>query len=383
MWWLALGWLACSLPSDSNPMLAEAAAPARTPKVHTRTITSKPYRIDKKYASMRGPYGFDDVRLLDTEKPELLWIVGYKTTVVDAASEAEMSQEFMCHANLDFDARDYYGRFPTAPPISGRVFTLSQGQQDIRFPEGFGIPVTSDLPITLATQVLNLNIDDPKGLQVKHRVDIHFVRDSEVQGEMIPLFQGAAEGFKALGDARFYGFSGDEVQEELEELGAGCSPGTAAMAGDADKDAHGQQFTAHWVVPPGEEVNVTNVTRFLNLPYDTTVHYIAVHLHPFAEKLVLKDLTDDKVLFEARVTPTPDKIGIERIDHYASAEGLPLYKDHQYELTSYYNNTSGHDVDSMAVMYMYLRDKKFQKPDLSKAASAPAAPAEPDRAPSM
>lgn len=382
MWWLALGWLACSLPSDSNPMTAEAATPAKTPKVYTKTITSKAYKIDKKYASMRGPYGFDDVSLLDAPTPELLWIVGYKTTVVDAGSEGEMSQEFMCHANLDFDAKDYYGRFPTAPPISGRVFTLSQGQQDIRFPEGMGIPVTSDLPITLATQVLNLNIENPKGLEVKHRVDIYYVRDREVQGEMVPLFQGAAEGFKALGDAKFYGFA-DHETDELEKMGAGCSPGTAAMAGDADKDAHGQQFTAHWVVPPGKEVNVTNVTRFLNLPYDTTVHYIAVHLHPFAQKLVFKDLTEDRVVFEAHVTPTPDRVGIESIDHYSSVEGMPLYKDHQYELTSYYDNTSDHDVDSMAVMYMYLRDKRFQKPVLE--AAAPIAPKsqDPDRAPSM
>ncbi|MEZ4240243.1 MAG: hypothetical protein R3F59_29630 [Myxococcota bacterium] len=131
-------------------------------------------------------------------------------------------------------------------------------------------------------------------------------------------------------------------------------------------------------------MNTTNVTKFLNLPYDTTAHYIAVHLHPFAEKLVLKDLTDDKVLFDAKVTPAEGRVGIERIDHYSSVEGMPLYKDHQYELTSYYNNTSDHDVDSMAVMYLYLRDKKFKKPDLSKLEAQPEpAPVSEERQPSM
>lgn len=359
--------VACSGLSDPATNGANAAT-AKTPTIHTKTILSKPYRIDKKYASMRGPYGFDDVVLYESESPELLWIVGYKTTVIDAKSSTEMSQEFMCHANLDFEAKDYYARFPTSPPVSGRVFTLSQGQQDIRFPEGFGIPVSSDLPISLATQVLNLNVEDPKGIEVRHQVEIRFVRDSEVQGEMVPLFQGAAEGFKALGEARHYGFTPEEVAQ-MEAMSSGCSVGAPAVEGDSDDDSLGQKFTAHWIVPPGREVNVTNVTRFLNLPYDTTVHYIAVHLHPFAEQLVLKDLTTGQVLFDARVTPTKDKIGIERIDHYSSVEGLPLYKDHQYELTSVYNNTSDHDVDSMAVMYMYMRDKNFKKPKLT--ASAP------------
>lgn len=374
--------LGCSGLSDPSTLGANAAT-AHTPSVYTKTILSKSYKIDKKYASMRGPYGFDDVRLYDGDKPELLWIVGYKTTVIDADSSGAMSQEFMCHANLDFEAKDYYERFPTSPPVSGRVFTLSQGQQDIRFPEGFGIPVTSDLPISLATQVLNLNIDKPEGLEVKHKVDIFYVRDSEVQGQMVALFQGAAEGFKALGEARHYGFTPEEV-EEMDAMGSGCSVGSPAVDGDTDDDTHGQKFTAHWIVPPGKEVNVTNVTRFMNLPYDTTVHYIAVHLHPFAERLVLEDLTNKTVVFDATVTPAVDKVGIASINHYSSVEGIKVYKDHQYQLTSTYNNTSDHDVDSMAVMYMYLRDTKFAKPDLSaRAAAPPASDSAKERTPSM
>jgi hypothetical protein len=370
--------LACSGFGDPTNSAGAATAPAKTPTVYTKTVMSKPYTIDKMYASMRGPYGFDDVALEQTDKPELLWIVGYKTTVVDASSSDAMSQEFMCHANLDFEAKDYYDRFPTSPPVSGRVFTLSQGQQDIRFPDGFGIPVTSDLPISLATQVLNLNVQNPKNLTVRHKVDIYYVRDSEVQGEMIPLFQGAAEGFKALGDAKHYGFGPNE-----DAKGGECSVGAPAIAGDSDDDSFGQQFTAHWIVPPGKEVNTTNVTKFLNLPYDTTVHYIAVHLHPFATELVLKDLTDNKVLFDAHVTPAKDRVGIESIDHYSSVEGMPLYKSHQYELTSYYDNTSDHDVDSMAVMYMYMKDKNFKKPDLTGRAAMPQPASTEKKQPSM
>jgi len=371
MTWLAAAWVSCTVGTD--PV-------APTPSVHTKTIVSQPYTIDRKYSSMRGPYGFDDVVLLESETPELLWIVGYRTTVIDADGAAPMSQEFMCHANLDFEPTEYAARFPTAPPVSGRIFTLSQGQQSIQLPPGFGVPVTSDLPITLVTQVLNLNIEKPEDLQVRHRVEIDFVRDSEVDGEMIPLFQGAVEGFKALGEARFYGFDDHEVDPDL--MGAGCSPGMAAVGGETDDDVLGQQFTAHWVVPPGREVNVTNVTRFLGLPYDTTVHYIAVHLHPFAESLVLRDATANQTVFAAHVTPARGRIGIERIEHFESVEGVKLFVDHQYELVSTYDNTSDADADSMAVMYMYLRDQKFQRPSLAPRATAEK-PAPEDRRPHM
>lgn len=372
-----LALLACSGPADPSVSDAHAAALAKTPNVRTKVIFSKPYRIDKKYTSMRGPYGFDDVVLYESEQPELLWIVGYETSAVAPDSDTPVSQEFVCHANLDFDAKDYRARFPQAPPLSGRVFTLSQGQQDIRFPEGFGIPVSSDLPITLATQVLNLNIEDPGGVLVRHKVEIHFVRDAEVQGEMIPLFQGAAEGFKALGEAKHYGFDDDE-----EAMGSGCSAGKAALPGDSDDDVHGQQFTAHWLVEPGPEVNTTNVTKFLSLPYDTTVHYIAVHLHPFGERLLLKDITDGRVIFDAKARQSPDRVGLAGVDHFSSVEGVQLYKDHQYELTSWYDNTTDEDVDSMAVMYMYMRDRRFTKPDLTAAALPAPSPKEP-RGPGM
>ncbi len=351
--------IACGLFGLGSQAWTPPAPPEAT--VYTKTVVSRPYHIDKMYASMQGPYDFDPVRLVNGTEPELLWIVGYRTTVIDAGG-SEKSQEFMCHANLDFEARDYYQRFPDAPPISGRIFTLSQGQQEIRFPDGFGVPVTSDLPITLATQVLNLTMPNAN-LHVRHKVEVMFVRDAEVRGEMVPLFQGAVEGFKALGDARFYGVSEDEVDHDA--MGPGCSVGQAAVAGDSDDDQLGQKFTAHWVVPPGREVNKTNVTRFLDLPYDTTVHYIAVHLHPFAERLTLRDLTTDEVVFEAHVTPSEGRVGIDHIDHFASREGKMLYADHEYELVSIYDNTTTENVDSMAVMYLYMRDREYEPPDLT------------------
>jgi len=352
----------CTLFSELAPTAEPPEQAAETAPVHTKEIVSQSYHIDKKYPSMTGPYSYDRDTLLDVSRPELLWVVGYQSDVVDAASEEVISQKWMCHANLDVDTETYFKEFPTAPSMSGRLFTLSQGQSRIDFPPGFGIPVASDMELSLVTQVLNLTLDKPKNLKVRHKVQIRFLRDRELTQPMTPLFQAAVEGFKALEDARYYGISMDEVHDP-DELGPGCSVGQAAIAGDVDEDALGQKFSAHWVVEPGEEVNRTNVTRFFNLPYDTTAHYIAVHLHPWAKSLELRDLTTNQSVYLANVTASEGHIGIDRVQYYSSPDGIPLKKGHEYEVVSIYNNTSDENADSMAVMYLYLKDRRFKKPE--------------------
>ena len=47
---------------------------------------------------------------------------------------------------------------------------------------------------------------------------------------MTAMYQAAVEGFKALGDARYYGMMNADVHNE-EEFGPGCSVGQAAIAG--------------------------------------------------------------------------------------------------------------------------------------------------------
>lgn len=54
-----------------------------------------------------------------------------------------------------------------------------------------------------------------------------------------------------------------------------------------------------------------------------------------------------------------NSIGIDQVDYYSSALGIPLYKDHEYELLSVYNNTTSYDQDVMAVMFLYVLDKEF------------------------
>ena len=97
----------------------------------------------------------------------------------------------------------------------------------------------------------------------------------------------------------------------------------------------------------------------LDLSFNTTVHYICVHLHPFGQSLELWDTTTDSMLYVAHAQQADSGIGLKHIDHYADPEGIFLFKDHNYELVSTYNCTdSMNHHTAMAVMYLYLWDKE-------------------------
>jgi hypothetical protein len=323
----------------------------------TAEVLSEVFTIDRKYRSMQGPEATTTGALLDSDPPELLWIIGYRAVMVDADAVAEMPQDFMCHANLNLDIAEHRERFAWTKNASPRLFTLSQGQSEVRFPAGFGIPIMSDETLSVGMQVLNLNIEG-ETFAVRHRVTIDYVRDREVPGPMQPLFMKAAAGMVSLMDAPgHYGI--DEPSKEAH--GEGCLPGERAH-GRVLEDRYGGKFAGHWVVEPGRQENHTNVTRSMNLPFDATVHYVATHLHPFAESLELRDLTANETVYKSTAKNFDDRIGLAEVDHYSSAEGFALHHDHEYELVSIYDNTSGEDQDSMAVMFLYLLDEQFERP---------------------
>ena len=183
------------------------------PRVHERTILSDVYEVDQLYKSMRGPFSTQKVSLEETLFPELLWIVGYEARMVAADGSTPMSQEFMCHSNLDIDSLHHGQLFGWSKNVSGRLFTLSQGQFEIEFPQGFGIPILSTEELDLTTQVLNHNRPDEQ-LQVRHHITIRYVRDRELEEPMRPLYASAATGLVSLDGERGF-FSVDVPEEEV------------------------------------------------------------------------------------------------------------------------------------------------------------------------
>jgi hypothetical protein len=317
-------------------------------------------QIDRIYKSMAGPTRVAPF-VFKQGPPELLWITGYRTEVVAADGESPVSQEFLCHNNLDFDWARREALFGgTKEGRFGRMFTTSQGQFGIALPEGFGIPVVSNEPLRLGTQVLNHNIPNPD-IGVRHKITIDYVRDEDARGRLRPVFPVYAFVMALLeGEDGYYGL--DEPSDVQQ--GASCLPGGhAPQAGDEAVfgDRQGRRFSGHWVVPPGREVRRTLVTRMLDLPFDSTIHYIAVHLHPFAESLELRDLTTGETLFRSEARGPASGVGLAEVDHFSSAEGIPIRRDHEYEMVSVYDNTSGEDQDAMASFFLYLHDVEAER----------------------
>ena len=72
----------------------------------------------------------------------------------------------------------------------------------------------------------------------------------------------------------------------------------------------------------------------------------------------LIDVTENKSIFKGVAINSEDGVGLDHVTHYSSKEGIPIYKDHEYELVSIYNNTSGEDRDAMAAMMLFVLDKE-------------------------
>jgi hypothetical protein len=329
-------------------------------------LLSPVYQVDRLYGSMRGPmtsqyFTLDHALGREGQPPELLWLTGYRAVMMEPDGVTQTSQEFMCHSNFDLDLTNWRLHFPTDLTFrDGRVFTLAQGQLGMRLPPGFAIPLMSNSPLGLDTQVLNHNVVGPP-FGVRHRVQLEFQRDAELEQRPVPLVQRSVFGM-ALVKGPDGVFGVDPVEVDPEEHGPGCLP--APDAGGPlhhARDEHGRVFTSFWVVPPGRQVNHTRVTEQLRLPYDTTIHYIAVHVHPYAESLTLTDRTTGKTVFHSKVRQVEKGTGLAEVDALTSRDGLPIYAGHEYELTSVYDNPTDRNGDAMAVMYLYLRARDLEQ----------------------
>jgi hypothetical protein len=340
-------------------LLAGAAASCadREPPVQEFEVLSQAYTIDTIYRSMQGPSATVDVHLPAPDEAELLWLTGYRATVVGPDGETPVPPEFMCHSNLGFDSRRHARLFGWTKLPPSRLFTVSQGQTEIRFPSGFGVPMRSDETLSLTTQVLNHNVPDTT-LDVRVKVTIEYVRQRDLDEPLRPLYLKSANALVRLNEqGGAYGMAPAHLTPHAGSGHHGAAHGEAASS-RVIEDSYGRDFAGHWVVPPGRQANTTDVTGWMNLLQDETAHFIAVHVHPFAHSLILRDATTGHAMFTSEMTGYPDRIGLSNVTAYADTAGLSLNSDHRYELTSVYENTSGQPQEAMAVMYLYLFDRE-------------------------
>lgn len=335
---------------------------ASTSFIDTAIFYSSPLLIDTIYRSMQGPYVSQKIQISPTEE-ELVYIVGYKSEVIDANSDTLLPAKYMCHNNLNYLQKE---KLPWKLKTSGansRIFTLSEGQIDLKFPKGFGIPVKANQPFEMVSQVLN-HQEPNINLKAKHKVSLSYLRESKEQ-KITPLYQQSVfitqqvqgpKGLHGLPLSCVEHIHNEENVTEKDEI-HDCSIQYEEGQYDPYQDQYGRKFTGHWSLPMGLQELKTDVSRMLDLTKDTKIHMIGVHLHPFAEGLELWDITADQMLYAAEIDKDTSNFSFDRINYYSNFEGISVFKNHQYELRSRYNCTDSSAVHTaMAVMYLYLAD---------------------------
>lgn len=317
------------------------------------TLHSPFLRIDTLYPSMTGPMSVHYFQLAEAGVDSRAWVTRYEVEVKGDQLPPGTEAEWMCHHNLDYSLQQYYegyGLKNRAEVQTSRLFTLSQGQTEFKFPKGFGLPLESDLSLSATAQVLNHNVPEID-MKVQQDITFHFVKEADLQKRLKPLYQ---QSLALLVEIE------PEKEGMLDSNITKCLPAEAARPHLLEtKD--GRTLAGHWIIPPGKDEQSYPVTSILQLPFETRLHAVGVHLHPYASAIELRDLTLDSTIYRAEAASFTNRIGLEKVDWMEDPEGIPLYPDHEYGLYYTAHNTSGRSQDMMAVLLLYLYDPQLDE----------------------
>lgn len=306
--------------------------------------------VDQIYKSMEGPKVTRSFQI-DYTKDDLVWITAFNTQAISTNEIDVLSNDYVCHTNIDFYDGEHYARWNLNERIGKhypRLTSMSNGIESYAFPEGFGFPVFSNENLFLSTQTLNHNIkSDP--FSVKHKVTLGYKPHSEA---MKPL-QSKTVFVMLPYDAK------NPFEGPTEANPNMCLP--VETGNHSYENEEGESLSGHWVVFPGKETYRYDITQQLQLKDSTTMHHIATHLHPYAETLTFRDKTTDSIIFTSIAKNYTDKIGLKSVSSFSSVEGVMLYPDHNYELILKTNNTSDVNQDMMASMFVFLYDKEMDE----------------------
>src|ERR1051325_10699167 len=262
------------------------------------TLVSNAYRLDRIYRSMEGPMSIaSGIYVGPSDQSRVEWITGVEAKVVDATEQKPISQEFFCHSNLTFAEHAITPsavnqRFGGKTHFDWRLFTLVPGRESIQLPPGFGVPVPADAPLDYVTMSLNLNARND-AVNVRMRTKLQTIAADQPGAPTKALFRRALYVLDSHGITSDMGPSCN-MQSMTQHIGAAC--GEMSKINLVEKPGE-KPLMNHWIVPPGHHIYKTEITRQLKLPFDTTIHYATIHVHPFARGMELRDLTTGKIIF--------------------------------------------------------------------------------------
>jgi hypothetical protein len=293
--------------------------------------------------------------------------------VVGANGAREESSEWFCHANLtlpgDTAPALLFGEGVETPveahrrlnpdnaDLDHRLFTLVPGREEIRLPDGFGIPMRTSEPLEFLSMALNLNAPRPDK-RIRFATEI----TTSVDPSLKPVFRRALY---------CHVTSTPETTPRPDAMcvsPAAAGPGGYAASCGPDmqdfkpawiEERFGKNQIMNWIVPPGRHFYTNDVTAQLNIPKDTTIHYATGHLHPYGAKLELIEENaggGETPLLSVAVRNSEGRLGVREVSEVSRSEGIPVAKSSRYKLVAEYDNTTGRSIDAMAILYLYLSE---------------------------
>ncbi len=317
-------------------------------------MLSPTFLIDGIYKSMEGPKASRYIQLNQTD--QLLWIKGFEVKAFDATTNTQLSNDYICHMNVDINDVKYYNHWQLDDRIGKqypRLTSLSQGLEHFNFPEGYGVPIIGNDFLFVTSQTLNQNIPDIFK-KVKHKITVKY---DASQKSLKPLMSKTV--FIQLPfDKR------DPFKGPLDPGSNQCIP--VETKNHTYEDKNGNKLSGHWVIPTGSATYRSSITEQLQIQDSARLHFSAPHVHPFATSIAIYDKTAGKTVFSCKVTNYKDKIGLEEIQPFHSEAGLWLYGNHDYELVLNVNNTSASEQDMMGSMFLFFYDRELEQKIASK-----------------
>lgn len=312
-------------------------------------MRSPAFLIDGIYKSMEGPKASRYIQLSPEKK--LLWITGFKISAEDALTQQPLSNDFICHMNVDINDAVYYENFGLKERIGKqypRLTSLSHGLEAFDFPKGYGVPIMGNDLLFITTQSLNHNY--PKLFKkVKHQVNISYSENVKSQKPLMTRTVFIELPFD----------KNEPFKEPLDPASNQCIP--VETKNHTYCDASGNMLSGHWVIPKGQKTYRSTISAQLQIKDSLRLHFGAPHVHPFATSIQVFDKTAQKTLFTCKITNYKDKIGLQKIETFSSEKGLWMYGSHDYELVLTCNNTSKTKQDMMGSLFLFFYDTELEK----------------------
>lgn len=309
-------------------------------------MISPDFYIDGIYKSMEGPKATNYVQL--TTDSTIVWITSFEVKALDSKTKKLISNDFICHTNVDFNDVNYYSGLNLKNRIGKqypRMTSLSHGLEKFSLPNGFGIPMKGNEFLYVTTQSLNHNLPDENRL-IKHEVSITYSKDKKLK----PLMSRTV--FIELPYDK-----NDPFKEPLDPASNQCIP--VETKNHSYPDGKGNMLSGHWVIPKGKKTYESSIDSQLQMKDSLRLHAAAVHVHPFTTSITLLDKTTNKIVFKSNVINHKNSIGLTKIDAFSSEEGVWMYANHKYILTMDVNNTSSIQQDMMGSMFLFFYDKEL------------------------